>query len=49
MQKDVKELLLNDNIKTFPALVSWNINKTKLAVGKDEIIYYLTYSKDFRL
>ena len=37
------------NIKTFPALVSWNINKTKLAVGKDEIIYYLTYSKDFRL
>ena len=44
-----KEILEIYDIKTFPALVSWNIKKTKLAVGKDEIIYYLTYSKDSRL
>ena len=44
-----KEILEMYNIKTFPTLVSWSIKKTKLAVGKDEIIYYLTYSKDSRL
>ena len=44
-----KEILEIYDIKTFPALVSWSINKTKLAVGRDEIMYYLTYSKDSRL
>ena len=44
-----KEILEIYDIKTFPTLVSWSIKKTKLAVGKDEIIYYLTYSKDSRL
>ena len=44
-----KEILEIYDIKTFPTLVSWGIKKTKLAVGKDEIIYYLTYSKDSRL
>ena len=44
--RDILEIY---DIKTFPTLVSWSINKTKLAVGKDEIIYYLTYSKDSRL
>ncbi len=44
-----KEILEIYDIKTFPALVSWNIKKTKLAVGKDEILYYLTYNKDSRL
>ena len=44
-----KEILEMYDIKTFPTLVSWSIKKTKLAVGKDETIYYLTYSKDSRL
>ena len=44
-----KKILEIYDIKSFPALVSWSIKKTKLAVGKDEIIYYLTYSKDSRL
>ena len=44
-----KEILEIYDIKSFPVLVSWSINKTKLAVGRDEIIYYLTYSKDSRL
>lgn len=44
-----KEILEIYDIKSFPTLVSWSINKTKLAVGSDEIMYYLTYSKDSRL
>ena len=40
-----KEILEIYDIKSFPALVSWSIKKTKLAVGRDEIMYYLTYSK----
>ena len=44
-----KEILEIYDIKVFPTLVSWSTNKTKLAVGIDEIIYYLTYSKDSRL
>ena len=32
-----------------PVKVIEYIKKNKLAVGKDEIIYYLTYSKDSRL
>ena len=44
-----KEILEIYDIKSFPALVSWSIKKTKLAVGRDEIKYYLTYSKDCRL
>ena len=44
--RDILEIY---DIKSFPALVSWNIKKTKLAVGKDEILYYLTYNKDSRL
>ena len=44
-----KEILEIYDIKTFPTLVSWSIKKTKLAVGIDEILYYLTYSKDTRL
>ena len=44
-----KEILEIYDIKSFPALVSWSINKTKLAVGWDEILFYLTYSKDSRL
>ena len=44
-----KEILEMYDIKSFPALVSWSIKKTKLAVGRDEIMYYLTYSKDSRL
>ena len=44
-----KEILEIYDIKTFPTLVSWSTNKTKLAVGIDEILYYLTYSKDTRL
>ena len=44
-----KEILEIYDIKSFPALVSWSIKKTKLAVGRDEIMYYLTYSKDSRL
>ena len=43
-----KEILEIYDIKSFPALVSWSTKKTKLAVGKDEILYYLTYSKDSR-
>ena len=43
-----KEILEIYDIKLFPALVSWS-KKTKLAVGRDEIMYYLTYSKDSRL
>ena len=44
--RDIVEIY---DIKSFPALVSLSINITKVAVGKDEIIYYLTYSKDSRL
>ena len=44
-----KEILEICDIKSFPVLVSWSIKKTKLAVGKDEIMYYLTYSKDSSL
>ena len=44
-----KEILEIYDIKSFPALVSWSIKKTKLAVGRDKIMYYLTYSKDSRL
>ena len=44
-----KEILEIYDIKSFPALVSWSINKTKSAVGRDETMYYLTYSKDSRL
>ena len=44
-----KEILEIYDIKSFPALVSWSIKKTKLAVGRDEIMYYLTYIKDCRL
>ena len=44
-----RDILEMYDIKTFPALVSWSIKKTKLAVGRDEIMYYLTYSKDSRL
>ena len=44
-----RDILKMYGIDNFPALVNWSIKKTKLAVGKDEIIYYLTYSKDSRL
>ena len=44
-----KEILKMYKIDKFPSLVYWSINKTKLAVGRDEIMYYLTYSKDSRL
>ena len=44
-----KEILGIYDIKSFPALVSWSVQKEQLAVGRDEIMYYLTYSKDCRL
>ena len=44
-----KEILEMYEIKNFPCLVNWSVQKEQLAVGRDEIIYYLTYSKDSRL
>ena len=44
-----KEILEMYEIKNFPWLVNWSVQKEQLAVGRDEIIYYLTYSKDSRL